>query len=143
MNVGFSPDDQKWFKKNVSKHYPNICYAEQKANVGIWFYISVSTQLQDSATATTRTIPNSAGGTTSNTVISPRTNEYPVYTLKIGRFHDGNLDVLRTFQRAKANTASGTLSGFVRNFSNPEHDVILDGINWLSSSTENDIQGTH
>ncbi len=134
VNVGFSPDGQKWFKKDVSKHYPNICYTEQKPNVGIWFYISISTQTQESATATTRTSPNGAGGTTSDTTVSPKAIEYPVYTLKIGRFHNGSLEVLRTFQRTKAGSANGTVSGFVHSFGNPEHDVIMDGVKWLSST---------
>lgn len=135
VNVGFSPDGQKWFEKKVSKRYPNVCYTEQKPNIGIWFYISVSTQTQESATATTRTSPNGVGGTTSNTTISPKTTESPVYTLKIGRFRDGKLEVLRTFQRTKTGSASGTATGFVHSFDNPEHNVIMDGVKWLSSTT--------
>lgn len=134
VNVGFSLDGQKWFEKKVSKRYPNVCYTEQKPNIGIWFYISVSTQTQESATATTRISPNGMGGTTSNTTISPKTTELPIYTLKIGRFRDGKLEVLRTFQRTKTGSTSGTVTGFVRTFDNPEHDVIMDGVKWLSSN---------
>lgn len=134
VNIGFSPDGRKWFEKRVSKRYPNICYTEQKPNVGIWFYISVSTQTQESATATTRTSPNGVGGTTSNTTISPKTIESPVYTLKIGRFRDGKIEVLRTFQRTKTDSTSGTVTGFVHTFDNPEQDVIMDGVKWLSST---------
>lgn len=139
VNVGFDSNEQKWFEKKVEKQYPTICYADQKTNEGIWFYISVSTQNQDSATATTRTTPDGIGGTTSRTTVIPQTRTYPVYTLKIGRFHDGKLEVLRTFQRTKASSYSGTVIGLVGSFGNPEHNVILDGVNWLSS---NEVPGT-
>jgi hypothetical protein len=133
VNLGFSPDGKKWFEKTLAKQYPNVCYADQKANEGIWLYISVSTQSQDSATATTRTTPDGVGGTTSHTTVTPQTTAYPIYTLKIGRFHDGALEVLRTFQHAKV-PSGGTVTGLIRSFSNPEHDVITDAVDWLSAS---------
>jgi len=133
VDLGLNTDDQKWLDKKVLKHYPDICYADQKANVGIWFYIAVSTQSQQSATATTNTYPNGDGSATSHTRVTPQTTTYPVYTLKIGQFHDGDLEALRTFQRTKT-PSNGTLTGLVSSFSNPEHDVILDAVEWLESS---------
>ena len=137
VNVGFSPDGQKWLEKKVLKQYPNICYADQKANVGIWFYISVSTQTADSATATTNRYPNGGGGSTSHTTVNTRPVEYPVYTLKIARFRNGNLEVLRTFQRVKT-PSGGSVVGLVASFSNPEHDVIADAVGWLAASGTTD-----
>ncbi len=133
VDVGFSPDDQHWFEKKVLKQYPNVCYLNQKSNEGIWLYLSISTQNQDSATATTRTTPDESGGATSHTTVTSQSTAYPTFTLKIGRFHDGNLEVLRTFQRTKA-LSNGTVTGLVRSFGNPEHDVILDAFDWLESS---------
>jgi hypothetical protein len=141
VNVGLSPDGQKWLEKKVLKQYPNICYADQKANVGIWFYISVSTQTADSATATTNTYPNGDGSSTRHTTVNTRPVEYPIYTLKIGRFHDGNLEVLRTFQRAKT-ASGGSVVGLIASFSNPEHDVISDAVEWLSQTTLDQPNGS-
>jgi len=137
VDLELNSDDQKWLEKKVLKHYPGICYADQKANEGIWFYIVVSTQTQEAATATTNTYPNGDGSTTSHTRITPQTTTYPVYTLKIGRFHDGNLEVLRTFQRTKGASsggggAVGGVVGLLSSLGNPEHDVIQDAIDWIS-----------
>ena len=137
VDLGLNTDDQKWLTSKVLKHYPGICYADQKANDGIWFYIAVSTQSQESATATTNTYPNGDGSATSHTRVTPQTTTYPVYTLKIGQFHDGNLEVLRTFQRTKGASsggggAVGGVVGLLSSLGNPEHDVIQDAVDWLS-----------
>jgi hypothetical protein len=128
VNVGFSQDGLKWYEKKVEKQYPSVCYAEQKTNEGVWFFIQVTTQSQGTATATTQ----NADGSTSHTTVTTGTVDYPVYTLKIGRFNNGVLEVLRTFQRIKS-PANGTLTGFAHSFSNPEHDVIEDAVSWLSA----------
>jgi hypothetical protein len=141
VNVGFSPEGRKWLEKKVLKQYPNVCYGDQKANVGIWFYISVSTQTVDSATATTNTYPNGDGSSTSHTTVHTQPVEYPIYTLKIGRFHDGNLEVLRTFQRAK-NPSGGSVTGLISSLSNPEHDVIADAVEWLSQTNLDQPNGS-
>ena len=137
VDIGFAPADQHWFEKKVTKKYPNVCYTDQKANEGIWFYLSKSTEDRDSATAITHTNPDGPGGATSRTTINPRTVAYPIYTLKIGRFNNGKLEVLRTFQRTKAPSNSGTVTSLVKSFSNPYHDVILDAVDWLSRATFN------
>lgn len=134
VDVGFAPSDQRWFEKKVMKQYPGICYVDQKTNEGIWFYLHESTQDRDSATATTQTSPDGLGGETSRTTVSPRITIYPVYTLKIGQFHGGNLEVLRTFQRTKAPSNGGTVTSLAQTFSNPYHDVILDAVDWISSN---------
>lgn len=131
VDVGIDPQDQKWFAKML-KRYPAVCYAEQKPNEGIWLYLSVSNSSRDTDEARTRTLPDGNGGTTSQTVI---TNESAsVYTLKIGRFKDNKLEVLRTFQRAKTSGGAGTVTGLFASFGNPERDVIEDAIDWLSKS---------
>jgi hypothetical protein len=118
VNVGFSPDGQKWFEKKIAKKYPSVCYAKQEPNYGIWFFISVSTQTEE---------------------VVPRIANYPVYTLKIAHIHDGKTDVLRTFQRAKSGTTAGGVSGIIATLKNPERDVISDAIDWLSKADPTEI----
>lgn len=113
INIGFSSDGQKWFEKKLSKKYPNVCYAKQEPNAGIWFLISVSTQTEE---------------------VVPRVVNYPVYTLKIERMHEGTTDVLRTFERAKSGTTAGGIPGLVATMKNPERDVISDAVAWLASA---------
>ena len=137
VDVGLNADDRKWLEKKALKHYPGICYADQKPNVGVWFYISVSTETQGSATATTNTYPNGDGSSTSHTRVTARPVTYPVYTLKIGRFHDGSLETLRTFQRASATAsggggAVGGIIGLLNSTHNSEHDIILDALDWIA-----------
>ncbi len=131
VDIGLSPEDQKWFAKKVMKRYPGVCYVEQEANVGTWFYISVSTKDKESATATTQTYSNGDGTSTSNTRVTPRTTTYPVYTLKIGRFKEGKLEVLRTFQETNADSGGG-VTGLIDRLGSPRRDVIQDAVDWLS-----------
>ena len=130
LNVGFSPDGQKWFDQKVGKRYPNVCYSDQQINAGIWLYILDSTQTQGSTTATTRAMPD---GTT-DTTISPNRISQLVYTLKIINHHDGNTDVLRIFQCPSPDRRACRISGKVAAIIHPERAVILDAIDWLSKA---------
>ena len=108
VNVGFSPDGQKWFDQKVGKRYPNVCYSDQKINAGIWLYILDS--------------------------FPPNTINHLVYTLKIVNNHDGNTDVLRTFQCPSLDTRACRISGRVAAIIHPERAAILDAIDWLSKA---------
>lgn len=132
VDVGFSPADAKWFTK-IARHYPDICYAEQPANEGTWFYIDISSRSSDNSTAHSRSSVDGSGSVSTHTTI--RTGAQTVYTLKIGQFKDTKLLVLRTFQRVQSGSSGGTVTGVVRSFKNAERDVILDGLDWLNTNS--------
>lgn len=132
VDTGFSPPDSKWWFKKISKHYPGICYSDLKSNEGVWFYVDISNRPAGTEAARSRSTVNSDGSVTTNTNVNDiRT---AVYTLKLIRFQGGRPVVLRTFQRAKTG-ADGTVTGLLGSLGNPEREVILDALDWLSSLT--------
>jgi len=113
LDAGLTPDDDKWVRKFLAKHYDGICYVAPSSDVKILFRVTASSQTE---------------------TVVPRVTTVPVYTLQVMDARSGKPIVIRTFQRSKAGASALGLPGLIAAISNPKRGVIIEAVDWVASS---------
>jgi hypothetical protein len=153
LKQGSSPKDQEWFRKDVAKEYPGICYAPPSDAIRFVFYVTVSpatyhgTSIVRSQSRTDNpvsgTITNEDGSTsqvngtvqstsTTSTAV-PYSKDYGIYTLDLDRrMVDGKYEVAQRFrQKGLYSTMYGIPLGGKGH--HPVHAVIEEATKWISA----------
>ncbi len=114
LDVGLTPDDDKWIRKFLAKHYDGICYVAPSPDVKILFRVTASSQTE---------------------TVVPRVTTVPVYTLQVMDARSGKPVVIRTFQRSNAGASAPGLPGLIAAIGNPKRGVIIEAVDWIANSS--------
>jgi hypothetical protein len=154
IKQGLSPDDVKWFHKEIAEKYPGVCYAAPAPTVPVVFYVTVTpdvyhgarvendTSTHDSPVRGTVTdqdgntsqVDGTVETTTTTSTAVPYSVDYGIYTLSVERRRsDGKFDVAHRFQqKGLYNALFGVIPLGGKGY-HPLHTVIEDAAKRINS----------